>query len=119
MWNLKYATNELIYKTEADSQTQKTNLWLPKEKDGRGISQELVISGYKVLYIRQINNKVLLYSTGKYIQYLIINHSGKEHEKEYIYIYIKNNHFAVQRKLIQHCKSTMLQFKKLKKNRSV
>ena len=29
MWNLKYDTNELIYKTETDSQTQKTNLWLP------------------------------------------------------------------------------------------
>ena len=25
-------TNELIYKTETDSQTQKTNLWLPKGK---------------------------------------------------------------------------------------
>ena len=32
MWDLKYDTNELIYKTEADSQTQKTNLWLPKGK---------------------------------------------------------------------------------------
>ena len=29
MWNLKYDTNELIYKTEAESQTQRTNLWLP------------------------------------------------------------------------------------------
>ena len=27
--------NELIYKTETDAQTQKTNLWLPKGK-GRG-----------------------------------------------------------------------------------
>ena len=35
MWNLKYDTNELIYKTETDSQTQKTNLWLPKGKWGR------------------------------------------------------------------------------------
>ena len=26
MWNLKYDTNELIYKTETDSQTWKTNL---------------------------------------------------------------------------------------------
>ena len=34
MWNLKYDTNELIYKTETDSQTQKTNLWLPKGKGG-------------------------------------------------------------------------------------
>ena len=36
MWNLKYDTNELIYETETDSETQKTNLWLPKGKgDGR------------------------------------------------------------------------------------
>ena len=26
----KNGTNELIYKTEIDSQTQKTNLWLPQ-----------------------------------------------------------------------------------------
>ena len=29
-------------------------------------------------------NKVLLYSTGNYILYPVINHKGKEHEKEYI-----------------------------------
>ena len=30
MWNLKRNnTNEPIYKTETDSQTQRTNLWLP------------------------------------------------------------------------------------------
>ena len=34
MWNLKN-TNESIYKTETDSQTQKTNLWLPKGKGSR------------------------------------------------------------------------------------
>ena len=33
MWNLKYDTNELIYKTEIDSGTQRTDLWLPR---GRG-----------------------------------------------------------------------------------
>ena len=33
MWNLKNNTNELIDKTETDSQAQKTNLWFPK---GRG-----------------------------------------------------------------------------------
>ena len=32
MWNLKINTNEFIYKTEIDSQPQKTNLWLPKGK---------------------------------------------------------------------------------------
>ena len=34
MWNLKHDTNELIYRPETDSQTQKTNLWLPKRKGG-------------------------------------------------------------------------------------
>ena len=32
MWNLKYDTNEAIYKTETDSQTQRTDLWLPRGK---------------------------------------------------------------------------------------
>ena len=32
---LKSDTNELIYKRETDSQTQKANLWLPKEKGGK------------------------------------------------------------------------------------
>ena len=33
-----------------------------------------------------INDKVLLYSTGKYIQYPVINHNGKEYEKVYIHM---------------------------------
>ena len=41
-------------------------------------------------YIDWINNKVLLYSTGNYIQYPVINHHGKEYEKECIYIYMYN-----------------------------
>ena len=32
MWNLKNNSNESIYKTEADSQTQETALQLPKGK---------------------------------------------------------------------------------------
>ena len=34
MWNLKYGTNELLYETEKDSQTQKTDLWLPWWQEG-------------------------------------------------------------------------------------
>ena len=33
-------------------------------------------------------NRVLLRSTGSYIQYPVINYAGKEYEKECIYIYI-------------------------------
>ena len=36
----------------------------------------------------QITTKVLLYSSGNYIQYLIITSNEKESEKEYKYIYI-------------------------------
>ena len=36
MWNLKYDKNELIYRTERDSQTSKTNVWLPNGKGGGG-----------------------------------------------------------------------------------
>ena len=48
---------------------------------------EFGISICKLLYIGWINNKVLLYGPGNYIQYPVINHTGKQYEKEYIFIY--------------------------------
>ena len=30
LWNLKYDTNEHIYSSETDSQTQRTKWWLPR-----------------------------------------------------------------------------------------
>ena len=58
---------------------------------GEGVSWEgkdweFVISRCKLLYIGWVNNKVLLYSTGNCIQYPVINHNGKEYEKEYTYM---------------------------------
>ena len=38
---------------------------------GRGKEHEFKISRYKLLYIEWINNKVVLYSTGNYIQYAV------------------------------------------------
>ena len=35
MWNLKYDTNELIYEAETDSQTARTDLWLPRVAGGK------------------------------------------------------------------------------------
>ena len=87
MWNLKYDPNELIYKTETESQTEKTYLWLPKEEGSGGrMDWEFGISRCKLLYIQWMKNMVLLYSTGNYIQYPVVNHNGKECEKECIYI---------------------------------
>ena len=39
IWNVKYDTNELIYKRETDSQAQRTNLW--DTKGGRGAKDKL------------------------------------------------------------------------------
>ena len=45
MWNLKYDINELIYKTETDSQTQRTELLLPSARGGgSGMDWEFDIS---------------------------------------------------------------------------
>ena len=59
----------------------------PRE-GGEGMDWEFGISRFKLLYTEWINNKVPLYSTKNYIQYPVINHNGKEYEKECIYIYV-------------------------------
>ena len=54
---------------------------------GRGGKDwEFGVSRGKLLNIGWINNKVLVYSTGKSVQYPVTNHNGKEYEKR-IYIY--------------------------------
>ena len=45
--------------------------------EGRIESLELADTNY----IEWINSEVLLYSTGNYIQHPVINHNGKEYEK--------------------------------------
>ena len=53
---------------------------------GGGMDWEVGVSRYELLYIGWINNKVLLYSIGSYIQYPEINHNGKEYFKKYVYV---------------------------------
>ena len=52
-----------------------------------GMEWECGVSRCKLVYGRWINSNVLLYSTANYIQYPVINHSGKEYAKECIYMY--------------------------------
>ena len=49
---------------------------------------EFGVGRRKLLHLEWINNKVLLDSTGKYIQYPVINHNGKEYLKKNVYIAI-------------------------------
>ena len=66
VWNLKYDTNEPIYKTETQLTDTETRLVVAV---GGGKGWVFGVSRCKLVYIDWINNKVLLYSTGNYIQY--------------------------------------------------
>ena len=58
-----------------DSQTYRTDLWLPRGRENRGAKKwEFGINKCNLLYI-------LLHSKGNYIQYPVINHNGKEYKK--------------------------------------
>ena len=54
------------------------------ERGEGGKAWEFGISRCKLVYIGWINNKDLLYSTGNYMLYPVINHNEKEYEKVYI-----------------------------------
>ena len=48
---------------------------------------EFRISRCKLSYIEWVNNRVLLYSMGNYIQYPVLIHNGKVYEKIHICIF--------------------------------
>ena len=78
---MEYDTNE----TETDSHREQTVVD-KGEGAGRGMDWEFGISRCKLLHIEWINIKVLLYSTGKHIQYPVINHTENNIKKKYIFI---------------------------------
>ena len=53
-----------------------------------GINWEIGTDIYTLLYIKQITNKDLLYSTGNSTQYSVMAYMGKESKKEWIYVYV-------------------------------
>ena len=86
MWNIKYGTNE--HTSSEQKQTHRHGeqtccCWW----GGGWLDWEFGISKVKLLYMEWINNKVLLYSTGNYIQYPVTNHNGKEYLKR-MYVYV-------------------------------
>ena len=69
---------------------KKTNLWLPKGKgqgrDKLGVWNQQI---HSTIY-KKDKQQGPTYSTGNYIQYLVIIYNGKESEKIYIYTYMYN-----------------------------
>ena len=86
MWNLKKnGTNELIYKTEIESQMQKANLQLPRGKWGK-INWDIGTDIYTLLYIKQTPDRKVLYSTENSTQNSIMIYMGTVSNKEWIYV---------------------------------
>ena len=83
MWNLKYDTNELNYETNRLPDTENR---LVVAKGGGGREWEAGVSRCKLLDMEWIN-EVLLYSTGTYMVYPVINHNRNKYEKGYVYMY--------------------------------
>ena len=81
--------DKIVYKIEIDTDIENKFVVIKEERCKGGINQEYRINRYALLYIKWINNKDSLYSTGNYIQYLIIMYNRKEHENEYVYILLK------------------------------
>ena len=75
MWNLKYGTNDPIYKTETDSDIE--NRLVVVKGEGMGQIEEFGVGRGKRLHFEWISNGVLLYSTGNYIQSLGMGHDGR------------------------------------------
>ena len=57
MWNLKYGTNKPSCKTETVSQTQRTDMWLPKGRCGRGMAWEFGVGRCQLSHLEWISNK--------------------------------------------------------------
>ena len=75
MRNLKYSTNEPIYKTETDIEKR---LAVAKGTGGeRGMDWESGVSRCKRLHLGWISNGVLLHSTGSYTQSLGTDRDGR------------------------------------------
>ena len=71
-WKLKYGTNEVICKTETNSQTWRRLVVTKGEESGRGVDWK-----FEMQTIIYRIKSILLYSTGGYIQYSGINYNAR------------------------------------------
>ena len=81
---------------------------------GNGMGGVFWVIRCKLLLLEWINNEVLLYSIGNYIQSLGIDHDGRGYKKRNVYV--QDWVSAILQKLSKHCKSTILRFLKMHKN---
>ena len=101
MWDLKYGTSELIYKTETDSTTQKQTV---VAKGEWGLEREGLGSGDQQMQtIAQRMDR----QQGPTEQHREL-YSVSWNQPQWKRICVELSHFAVQQKETQHCKSSAL-----------
>ena len=83
---LKNDEMNLFTKQKQTHRRRKQIYGYQRGKGQEGINQKFGSNICTLLYIKQIINKDLLYSTGNSTQYFVITYKGKESEKEYIYM---------------------------------
>ena len=64
----------------------------PTGKRGDGTNWEIGMDIYTLLYIKQIANRNLLYSTENSTQYSVTPYMGNESKTDWIYISVKFSH---------------------------
>ena len=67
MWNLKYGTEEPIYRPKQTHSHGEHTCGCQRGEGGSGMDGKFGVNSYKLLHSEWIGNEVLLYSTGNYI----------------------------------------------------
>ena len=100
LWGRKESdTTEWLYWMELMKQKQ-THKFIEQicgcqRKVGRGKNWGFGTSRCKLLYVWCINNRVLLYSSGNYIQYPVVNQNGNKYKEECIHTHIHRYIFCI------------------------
>ena len=77
MWNLKYGTNEPVYKTETDLRHREQTCGCHWRWKGSEMVGVFGVGRCKLLHLEWISNGVLQYSTGNHVQSLGLEHDGR------------------------------------------
>ena len=81
IWYCLYMeSKDVVQDRNRVTDVKKKRLWLPRAEEGVEMNWEMGTDRYRVLSIKQITDKDLLYSTGNAAQCSAMTHVGKESE---------------------------------------
>ena len=75
IWNLIHGTNEPFHRKENHGHGEQTCGCQGGGREG-GMEREIRVNRCKLLHLEWISNEILPYSTGNYMQLLVIEHDG-------------------------------------------